>query len=252
MEKDLKKIDQSIDKFRKRVKGVEDVRVGSEVFDKATLMTLYDLSNRGYIDTLMGVIKTGKEANVFKAISRDGTSVAVKIHRIATGDFRSMWKYIDGDRRFSKIKRTHRGIVYAWVEKEFRNLELALDAGVIVPTPLVFKNNVILMEFVGDDEGASDTLKNSGAEDPEAVFEVLREAVRKLFLKGFVHGDLSEYNVLMKGDNPVVIDLSQGVLKHHPLFEELLVRDVSNLARFFNRFFDVDREEVYKYVTGEL
>ncbi|MEE8358344.1 MAG: serine protein kinase RIO [Candidatus Hydrothermarchaeales archaeon] len=251
MEKDLKKIDQSIDEYRKRVKGVEDVRVGSEVFDKSTLLTLYRFANKGFIDTLLGVIKTGKEANVFRAVGRGGEDYAVKIHRVTTSDFRNMWRYIDGDRRFSRIKRTRRGIVYAWVEKEFKNLELALNAGVRVPRPVVSRNNVLIMEFVGD-EKAADMLKNSRLEDPESVFLELREALKIMRMRGFVHGDFSEYNVLMDGDKPVIIDFSQGVLKHHPLFEELLVRDVSNLARFFNRFFDVDRAEVYKYVTGAL
>lgn len=251
MEKDLKKLDQTIDEFRKKIKGVEDIRVGSDVFDKATLLTLYEFSNKGLIDTLLGVIKTGKEAHVFKAMGRSGEAYAVKIHRVTTSDFRNMWKYIDGDRRFSKIKRTRRGIVYAWVEKEFKNLQLAHEAGVRVPKPIASKNNVLIMEFIGNG-GASEMLKNSRVRNPETIFKELREAIKKMRMKEFVHGDFSEYNVLMQENKPVIIDLSQGVIKGHPRFEELLIRDVSNLARFFNRYFDVDKKEVYKYVTEGL
>ncbi|MFQ5975665.1 MAG: serine protein kinase RIO [Candidatus Hydrothermarchaeales archaeon] len=251
MDKDLKKIDQTIDEYRKKIKGVEDIRVGSDVFDKSTLLTLYEFSNKGLIDTLLGVVKTGKEAHVFKAIGRGGESYAVKIHRVTTSDFRNMWKYIDGDHRFEKIKRTRRAIIYAWVEKEFKNLELAQNAGVRVPKPVAAKKNVLIMEFIGNG-GASKMLKNSEIKNPKRVFKELREAIKKMRLKEFVHGDFSEYNVLMLDEKPVVIDLSQGVVKGHPLYEELLLRDVSNLSRYFNQYFDVNEEEVYKYVTGGL
>ncbi|MFQ6136836.1 MAG: serine protein kinase RIO [Candidatus Hydrothermarchaeales archaeon] len=249
IEKDLAKLDKTIDELRKRIKGVEDVRVGSDVFDKATLLTLYEFANKGLIDTLLGVIKTGKEANVFKAIGRDETRYAVKIHRIATSDFRDMWKYIDGDHRFKKIKRTKRSIVYAWAEKEFKNLKLAHEAGVRVPKPIAVKNNVLIMEFIGN-EDPSKELKDCALENPEAIFMELRDSIRKLWMRGFVHGDMSEYNVLMHHGRPVIIDISQGVIKSHPMAEELLMRDVSNLIRFFKRYFEIDEDEAYAYVTG--
>ncbi|MGB4612598.1 MAG: RIO1 family regulatory kinase/ATPase, partial [Methanothermobacter thermautotrophicus] len=81
----------------KRLKGVEDRRVGSEVFDELTLKTLYKLANSGYLAVLNGAVSTGKEANVFKGITDTDDFVAVKIYRVATSDFKKMQYYIQGD-----------------------------------------------------------------------------------------------------------------------------------------------------------
>ena len=74
MESQITKSDISLQKMRevKRLKSVEDKRVGSEVFDRITLKTLYKLANQGYIHLLNGAISTGKEANVFKGADEDG------------------------------------------------------------------------------------------------------------------------------------------------------------------------------------
>jgi RIO kinase 1 len=96
MESPVTKSDINLQKMReiKRLKSVEDKRVGSEVFDRITLQTLYKLANQGYIHLLNGAISTGKEANVFKGADEDGNLVAVKIHRVTTSDFKKMQYYI--------------------------------------------------------------------------------------------------------------------------------------------------------------
>ncbi len=251
MRKDLSKIDRKIDDYRKKVKGVEDVRVASEVFDKTVLLTLYDLANRGVIDTLEGVVKTGKEANVFRARDSDGASLAVKIYRIATTDFRTMWRYIEGDHRFEKTKKKRRDIVYAWVSREFKNLERAVSAGVPAPRPIVAKKNILVMDFIGIDDEPCPMMKQVKLEDPEGVYKDILEGIKSLYCNAkMVHGDLSEYNVLMQGNKPILIDFSMGVPRSHLNAEELLRRDIKNLTRFFGRYMDVDKEEYYKYVTS--
>jgi len=89
MESPITKSDINLQKMRevKRLKSVEDKRVGSEVFDRITLKTLYKLANQGYIHLLNGAISTGKEANVFKGTDSEGKIVAVKIYRVTTSDF---------------------------------------------------------------------------------------------------------------------------------------------------------------------
>ena len=89
MDSKINKADAKVQKIRerKRRKGSEDRKVGSEVFDKITLETLYKLAKQDYIDILNGAISTGKEANVLKGITKDENYVAVKIYRIATSDF---------------------------------------------------------------------------------------------------------------------------------------------------------------------
>jgi RIO kinase 1 len=64
------------------------------------------------------------------------------------------------------------------------------------------------------------------------------EGIKKLYRANLVHGDLSEYNILIKNREPYIIDISQGVPLDHPLAEELLQRDVKNISRFFNKKFD--------------
>jgi RIO kinase 1 len=236
-EKEFSKIDLEIDRLKKKIKGLEDLKVSETVFDKFTLLTLYDIVNRGYFEVLYGAIKTGKESNVFLAKDSGGVSFAVKIHRMVTSDFNAMKRYIEGDRRFSKIKKTRRSIILNWVEKELVNLKTAYNAGVRVPYPVVSKNNVLVMEFIGDSIGPSPTLKTVKMNSNQ-VYEKVIKNIKKLYRANLVHGDLSEYNILIKNSEPFIIDLSQSVPLDHPLADELLQRDVKNISRFFNKKFD--------------
>lgn len=241
----LSKIDKEIDQLKSRIKGLEDLKVEETVFDRFTLLTLYELSNKGYIDVLHGAIKTGKESNVFLAHDSVGKPIAVKIHRMVTSDFRAMLKYIEGDRRFKKTKRNRRNIILTWVLKEYKNLRTAYEAGVHVPMPIYQKNNVLVMEYIGDDEGAALTLKKADYRGEKLFRDVFKD-VKKLYKAGLVHGDLSEYNILVWNDSPVIIDLSQSVPLSHPLADELLKRDLHNLARFFGKKFD----KLYNQIVG--
>ncbi len=242
-------LEEKLEKVRKRIKGVEDRRVASEVFDKSTLLTLYYLANRGVIWVLNGVVKTGKEANVFHGEDKDGNPVAVKIHRVATGDYKARLKYIEGDRRFKGLKKNTRSIIYTWVKKEFKNLQRARACNVRVPAPVAFKNNVLVMEFIGDNGKSAVMLKDWEMEDPARMFEMVLRHVKKLYCHGnLVHADMSEYNVLVWHGAPVLIDLSQAVIREHPSAGEFLERDVANLVRFFGKYIELDEEEVLKSI----
>jgi RIO kinase 1 len=235
--KEFSRIDRELDKLKNRIKGLEDLKVSEDVFDRFTLLTLYDISNKGYIDVLYGSIKTGKESNVFLAKDPQGHNYAIKIHRILTSDFGAMLKYIEGDRRFKKVKRTRRSIILTWVEKEFKNLITAYDAGVNVPRPIFSRNNVVVMEFIGDNTSAAPTLKDTKLKT-NSIYKKVMTNLKKLYDAGLVHGDLSEYNILVKNKEPVIIDLSQAVPVDHPLGEELLKRDLKNISRYFGKKFD--------------
>ncbi|GBE54433.1 MAG TPA: serine protein kinase RIO [Euryarchaeota archaeon] len=251
IEKKISKIDKKIDKMRKRVKGVEDYKVANEVFDNSTLLTLYHFAKNGSIDILHGVIKAGKEANVFLADDRNGRKIAVKIYMVTASDFRNMLKYIEGDRRFRGFHKNRRGIIYTWVKKEFKNLERAHEAGVMVPEPIAFRNNVLLMDFIGTNGKNAPMLKNIEVEDPEKILSDIIEDYNKLYCKAnLVHSDLSEYNILIKDNSiPYLIDFSQAVIREHPGAADFLNRDVKNLTRYFKKYFDVAEEEIYKRIT---
>ena len=108
--------------------------------------------------------------------------------------------------------------------KEFKNLKLAEKGEVRVPSPFEVRNNVLVMEFIGDIEGVpAPRMKDIPPDDPEKVFHTIIEYVSRLYHKAkLVHADLSEYNVLMDKNMPVLIDLAQGVLIDHPHSKKFL------------------------------
>ncbi len=251
MEEKLRRLEAEIDRLRQRIKGAEELKVASYVLDRQTLLTLYTLANRGHIEVMHGTIKMGKESCVFLAEARGGERVAVKIHRIATAEFKAITNYIAGDPRFRSFRRSRRGIVFTWVRKEFKNLETAHGAGVAVPKPVAFLNNVIVMELIEENARPAPMLRDAELESPHEFFGMLVEEVRKLYTRAkLVHADLSEYNVLVREQKPVLIDLSSAVPLEHPYAEEFLSRDVQNLTRYFSRYFPVEYEEVYARITA--
>ena len=241
MEEDSKvaKADAEVQKLisQKRIKDSEDRKVSSEIFDKATLQVLYKLANQGHLDVLNGAISTGKEANVLKGIKSDGSIVAVKIYRIATSDFKKMQYYIAGDPRFNVRSSNKRQLINNWVNKEFRNLTRLADAGVNVPEAITSLNNVLIIEFIGDEDGnPAPTVKNLPPEDPVDFYEKLVDQMDKFINKAnLIHGDLSSYNILNFNEEPVIIDVSQSVVKDHIIAQELLERDIKNISFEFSK-----------------
>ena len=245
----ISKADQNLRKMseEKRIKSDADRKVGSEVFDKITLETLYKLSNQGYLHILNGAISTGKEANVFKGIDEHDKLMAVKIYRVTTSDFKKMQDYIQGDPRFKVKTRNKRQIVNTWVNKEFRNLKRACEFGVKVPRPVVAKNNILVMEFIGDEYGnPSPLMKDAEITNPQEILDKLINYIKILYNDAkLVHGDLSSFNILIKDDEPVIIDISQAVVVDHPISEELLNRDIGNLAKDFRKLgVNISEEEI--------
>lgn len=208
-----------------------------EVFDKPTLMTIYSLINRGVIDRMYGAVKSGKEAKIYWALGPKGEELAVKIYLTVTAEFKKgMLPYIKGDVRFKHIKGGTRALIYAWAEKEFKNLALAHQAGVRVPRPYAVRNNVLVAEFIGEKGVPAPLLKEVELQNPEEVYLELLEAARLLYRKAeLVHGDLSEYNVMIFKGEPIIFDLSQAVLLSHPLADKFLRRDLKNLNRYFRK-----------------
>ncbi|QCJ46940.1 MULTISPECIES: serine/threonine-protein kinase Rio1 [Haloprofundus] len=242
--------DREFSQFRKRIKDADQFKVEQSVFDDATFAAIYKLVQDGYIEAFGGPISTGKEANVYEALGADDTDVAVKIYRISASNFQQMREYLEGDPRFEGIGNDKGKIVLAWVRKEFANLERAQKAGVRVPTPIAVERNVLVMELVGLVEERARRLAEVNVENPQTAYEVVREYMRRLHGAGLVHGDLSEYNMIIHEGELVIIDLGQAVTVHHPNAAEFLDRDCENVANFFSRQgLDVTGEELREYVT---
>jgi len=242
--------DREFAQFRKRLKDTERFKVDEGVFDDATLAAVYKLVQDGYIEAFGGPISTGKEANVYEALGAEDRDVAVKIYRINTSNFRQMRDYLEGDPRFEGIGNDKGQTVLAWTRKEFANLERASKAGVRVPEPIAVQRNVLVMELVGLVEERARRLAEVNVENPETAYEVVSEYMRRLHAAGLVHGDLSEYNLIVHDGELVVIDLGQAVTVHHPNADDFLARDCRNVASFFTRQgYDVDPDELRAFVV---
>ena len=225
-----------------------------EVFDRSTLMTIYDFLNKGTIDEIHGVVKAGKEARIYWGRDSQGRELAIKIYLTTSAEFKKgMRPYIEGDPRFAHVRRDTRSLVYAWAQKEFKNLQRAYDVGIRVPRPIDVKNNVLIMEFVGEDGVSAPLLREITLQNPRKVYQRLLSYLEKLYQKAeLVHADLSEYNIMIWEDNPVLFDISQAVPLQHPMASKFLRRDIENLNRYFKKLgVDVlSVEEAYRRVTG--
>ena len=212
-----------------------DRRVFDAVFDRLTLLSLYKLMKNGVIDTLDFPIARGKEAHVFHGSSESGP-VAVKIFHTSNAVFKNLVQYIEGDPRFTGLKRRHRDLVDIWVRKEFRNLSRLEKWGRAVPKPLGVHKNILVMEYLGTDLAPSPRLRDVEVNDAKAVYDELLEFLAISWQKAnMVHGDFSPYNIMWHGDRPVVIDVGQAVVQSHPKSQEFLVRDVTRLVEWANK-----------------
>ncbi|HIE13769.1 TPA: serine protein kinase RIO [Candidatus Bathyarchaeota archaeon] len=240
-----KKVEKKLERKEKRYevqqlmkeKHGDDYEVLEEVFDRSTLMTIYDFMNRGIIAEIYGTVKAGKEARIYWGVSPEGEDLAIKIYLTVSAEFRrGMLPYIMGDPRFQNIKRGGRGLIYAWARKEFKNLILASEAGVRVPKPIAVSNNVLIMEFIGEKGVGAPTLREIELRRPSSIYRILVSYVDKLYNRAkLVHGDLSEYNIMIWKGKPVIFDVSQAVPLEHPNAVQYLIRDLQNLNRYFDR-----------------
>ncbi len=232
----------------------EKEKIEDYVFDRATTHALGNLIKKGYFHKLDYPIATGKEAYVFRASGPRGY-VAVKIYKIETAAFNEMRRYIEMDPHLKKLVKNRRKLLYAWASKEFRNLQ-AIDAlGIRVPKPIVHAKNVLVMEFIGEGNLPFPMLKDANfGEECMALefYEVILHYIRKMYLNGIVHADLSEYNVLATHDGPVLIDVGQSFIDH-PQAQDFLKKDVENTVGFFKSKYKlkINMESAINYALGK-
>ena len=222
----------------RKEKDSELYKIANEVFDRTTKETIAYLHRRGKIGELYGVISTGKEANVFAGVDADGNRIAVKIYRTYTTEFRRIWEYLAADPRIGYLPKDMRKLIFVWTRREFKNLQRAIKYAVRVPEPVIFRNNVLVMEFIGDELPAprlKDVERELERSDFEELYDFTLGVIERLWRRGdMVHGDLSEYNILLH-DGPVVIDWSQATVKRNRMSVELLKRDLRNVINYFGR-----------------
>ena len=218
-----------------RVQVGEDKETLEEVFDGRTLTTVMHLLNRGRLRELQGAVKSGKESRIYRGIDMKGGDVAVKIYLTSSAIFRQgRLKYIRGDPRFKDIPHDTRSLIDQWASKEFKNLQLAKEAGLAVPTPIYVEKNVLLMEFIGKNGVPAPHLREVPLQAASSWYDKIVEMLQDLYNKAkLVHGDLSEYNILVPDGYPMLIDFAQAVTIEHPEAREFLRRDIDNLNNYF-------------------
>jgi RIO kinase 1 len=210
-----------------------DRRVFDQVFDRLTLMALYKLMKSGVVDTLDFPVARGKEAHVFHATNLAGEPVAVKIFHTSNAVFKNLIQYIEGDPRFTGLRRKHRDLVEVWVRKEYRNLNRLARWGLNVPQARDVHKNVLVMDYLGTDVSPSPKLRDVHIDEPQAVYDDLLYFLAVAWQKAnLVHGDFSPYNILWHEGRACVIDVGQAVVESHPKSQEFLVRDVTRLVEW--------------------
>jgi RIO kinase 1 len=225
-----------------------------EVFDRSTLMIIYRMLNRGTIKSIFGVLRSGKEARIYWGYGKRKETIAIKIFLTTSGEFkRGRLAYVRGDERFKNTRSDTRSLVNLWASKEYRNLQQAKSAGVRVPSPIKITGNVLVMEFIGKNGNPAPLLRETPLDHPARVYDKIAEAIKTLYQKAqLVHGDLSEYNIMMLGKQPVLIDFAQAVPPEHPMADIFLKRDLDQINGYFTKIgvTVAPIERLTRWVTG--
>jgi RIO kinase 1 len=246
----FKKLDKQTQQVINRI-GV-DRKTLDEVFDQSTLLRLGTLISHNIIDQLDFPISTGKEANIFRAITPQKKYVALKIYRTSNLTFKHITKYIEGDPRFRLVTHSRRTIIHEWTKKEYKNLQRLKHTNIRVPQPIHRLGNVLVMQYIGTKDQAAPLLKNTKPKNPDQVCKEILQFIEDMYKKAdLVHGDLSPYNILFHRQKPYIIDVGQAVLLEHPLAQDLLKRDITNMTNFFKTWnITLNPEKILKTITA--
>ncbi|MEV6526046.1 RIO1 family regulatory kinase/ATPase [Longispora sp. NPDC051575] len=210
------------------------------------------VTDLGAVDTELGILKTGKEGDVFlirRSVPGTDTATLLAAKRYRSSEHKMFHRdagYTEGRQvAESRMQRAvanrsefgRKVIAGQWAMSEFNALRTCYQWGLPVPYPVQISDTEILMEFIGDADGAAaPRLANARPEGAEllSVWEQLVEALVTLAQRGFAHGDLSPYNLLVHQGRLVIIDLPQIVdVVVNPQGGEYLARDARNVGTWF-------------------
>lgn len=217
-----------------------------------TLDALDTFIDDGWIDEPFELIKSGKEATVYRCASGprlDQAFLAVKVYRSRNARrFKNDAVYQAGRvitnrrSRLAFAKKTAFGREFqagSWTESEFQTLKLLHAAGADVPRPITRSTEALLMEYAGDAESPAPMLSGVTLEPAEAqpLFERLLQNVELWLACDRIHADLSPFNVLYWQGRLTVIDFPQAVdPRFNPNAFALLERDIEHICRYFGRY----------------
>jgi RIO kinase 2 len=211
------------------------------------LLALNALVKSESLEALGPPIGIGKESDVFEAVTPGDVKVAVKFHRLGRTSFRDTRRkreYVADRRHISWLYQSRLA-----AEAEYRALRSMHEAGASVPEPIDQNRHVIVMQLIMGTQ-LSDIIS---LEDPQLFLDDILENVKLAYRAGVIHTDLSEYNILVDGEGKIwIIDWPQYTSTDHPNAEELLERDIRNVAYYFQRKHGLEYspEQALKQVIG--
>ena len=210
---------------------------------------LQSLIDEGLIDSVVRQLMSGKEAKVYVVRSGTETRCAKVYKESIHRSFRQAVDYTENRtvRNSRQARAMAKGTRFgreateaAWQSAEVDALYRLAAAGVRVPRPFNFLDGVLLMELVTDEHGEAAPRLNDVLLEPEyarVMHQTLLRELTRMLRAGVIHGDLSEFNILLAADGPVIIDLPQAVdAAGNNHAKRMLLRDVENLKNFFGRF----------------
>ncbi|MEM6048983.1 PA4780 family RIO1-like protein kinase [Erwinia sp. P7711] len=207
------------------------------------------LVDDGLVDDVLQRLKSGKEADVYTVLCGDKIQCAKVYKDAAQRSFKQAVQYQEGRkvRNSRNTRAMQKGSKFgrkqqeeSWHNAEVDALFRLANAGVRVPQPYICIDGVLLMELVTDAEGAvAPRLSDVSLSEKEALtdFNTMIRNIVRMLCAGIVHGDLSEFNVLLDAEGPVIIDLPQAVdaaANNHA--ESMFERDVNNITAYYGQF----------------
>lgn len=213
------------------------------------VLALNVLSKRNIIEALGGIIAQGKESDIHEALAPGGVKIIAKFFRLGRTSFR----HVKRVRVFVGLRR-HISWLYESrlaALNEFKALEILHRHGFFTPKPIDSNRHVVVMSYI---EGIPLYMVDD-LENPAKVFEDIISNLRSALSIGLVHGDLSEYNVMLTPDKlTYIIDWVQWVDVNHPNAYNLLKRDVKNIVQYFARKYGLknDVDKIYNELRGVM
>ncbi|NHJ85110.1 MAG: hypothetical protein FK734_06585 [Asgard group archaeon] len=208
-----------------------------------------ELKKYGIISDLVAEVNAGKEASIYIA-HLHGSPLVVKAFRLQ----QTCHNQSKGN---PQLRMTSIAV------REYDRLTRAYNAGMNVPTPARQINNTIIMSFIGKNWNPAPQLRNIKLQEPEKILDDIIEELKLMYTKAkLIHGDLSEYNILIHDNKPVIIDFPQAIdmSLYHMRFTDtlksslkVLQKDVNTIKKYFEKEYHIsfDFNEVYSYIVGK-
>ncbi|MHA1973765.1 MAG: RIO1 family regulatory kinase/ATPase domain-containing protein [Candidatus Hodarchaeales archaeon] len=215
-------------------------------------LALKALVEKGVISQIGPEIGAGKESNIRLVLNDDGEQFLIKLHRLGKLDFRLTKKareYIAKKHHISPLYESRLS-----AEREFKALTDLYNSGVSVPKPIAQNRHIVTLEIItGEDLYKIKKSEFTSESDIMSLFENILHEVKQAAKCGYLHGDLSEYNIRLNEDNyPVLFDWPQYVKVEAINARDILKHDIENILNYFKKKFKVRINIDIEQITDEI